>query len=325
MTRNIVKEYIDYDGESIVKFINVITQKKLNSKICDIIKNIYIDIRYFNHYEHVKNNIIDDICYYVKEQIKIEIDEKQIEKNNKLINDALLIIRYVILNEKYSNDNNISKLLINFEDKLKEEYQNSRIIINDLIKSIKSNLKIKERFINNLSSTDFSVMPKETNLKGVYNVYFENSVKIPDLFSQVAINRVYNNGIISEDKMLVFYLLTEKEILNDIVSFKYDKVYLLDFTKELLGRRNKLINLLKIFDMDYLKERMVLKIYYKDYLIYKERVDELIHDGISFGIILDSNYVDNMVSLDIFSYITVNGNLLDKSYIKKYKNVINLE
>ena len=42
MSRNIVKEYIDYDKKNIIKYINIITEKKLSSKICDIITDIYI-------------------------------------------------------------------------------------------------------------------------------------------------------------------------------------------------------------------------------------------------------------------------------------------
>ena len=324
MAHNIVKEYIDFDRKSINNYINTITEKKLNSKICEMILDIYINIRYYDSYKHIKKNTIDDIYFYVQDEFTKNFENKNNEKNLNLIKDALIIIRYVFLTEKYSKDNNISKLLVNFESKLKDEYQDSKIIISDLIKNIKSDIHSKEKFINNTASSDFSVYKMDTNLAGVYNLCFENTVKIPDLFSNIAINRVYNNGTINEDKMLVLYLLASREVLKDIVSFNYGNVYLLDFDNNLLNKRNKLNNLLKIFDNDYLKERMIIKINYKNYLDNKDSVDELIHNGYSFAIIIDSEYNDGTVLLDIFTYIIVTSEE-DYPLLKKYKNVVYLK
>ena len=176
-------------------------------------------------------------------------------------------------------------------------------------------------FLRGLLSNSFSVVCQGTNLASVYMLEFENNVKIPDLFSSVAINRVYNSGIINEDKLLVFYTLTCREILKDMKSFEYSNIYIIDFVSELLLKKNKLINLFRIFDLDYLKEKMILKITYVDYLDNKDEIDGLIHDGYSFAIILDSDYEDNIL-LDIFNYIIVDDSSKSLRYFKKYKNVI---
>ena len=320
MSRNIVREYINFDRESIAKYINIITEKKLNSKICDEILDIYVNIRYYDMYEHVKRNTIDDICFYVEDSFTKKYSGKNKEKNLPLVHSALIILRYVFLLEKYSNDKNISKLLEKYEEKLKEEYENTKVLVNDLIKDIKSDIHKKDKFINSTASNEFNVVIKDTNLTGVYDTYFDNCVRIPDLFSNVAINRVYNSGVINEDKMLVFYILTERQIIIDMRSYDYGKVYLIDFAIDLFSKRNKLNNLLRIFDIDYLKERMVLKVTYQEYLDNKDAIDELIHIGYAFAIILDSDYKDNSVLLDIFSYIIDDG--VNPSLLKKYKNVI---
>ena len=321
MACNIVKEYINYDKECIAKYISIITEKKLNSKICDMILDVYVNIRYYDMYEHVKKHTIDDIYFYVQEEYQKKFTDKNRDRNLALIRRALVILRYVFLIEKYGKDKKIAKLLANFEDKLKEEYQNTKIIVSDLIKNIKDDMRVKDRFVDNLLSNDFSVSSNITNLAGVYMLDFENNVKIPDLFSSVAINRVYNSGIINEDKLLVFYTLTCREILKDMRAFDYDKIYLIDFVIELLKKKNKLINLFRIFDLDYLKERMVLKVSYYEYLDNKDSIDELIHDGFSFAIILDSDYKDDVL-LDIFSFIIVDDSEKSLRYFKKYKNVI---
>jgi hypothetical protein len=187
---------------------------------------------------------------------------------------------------------------------------------------IKEDIHKKKKFINGLLSNDFRVTEKNTNLTGVFDLVFENDVKIPDLFSMVAINRVYNTGVINEDKMTVFYILATREILVDMVNFDYGKVYLLDFASDLLDKRNKLANLLKIFDIDYLKERMILKVGYQEYLKNKDRVDELIHDGLSFAIVLGQDFDNSLILLDIFTFVIVDAEMLDNALFKKRKNII---
>ena len=151
-------------------------------------------------------------------------------------------------------------------------------------------------------------------------MYFDNNVKIPDLFSDIAINRVYNSGIINEDKMTVFYLLTEREILVDMENFDSDNKYLIEFPQSLIDKKNKLSSLLKTMDSDYLKERMIFKVLYSDYLNKKDDYDKLIHDGYSLAVIIDEE-VNNTTLLNIFSYIILEGNKY-KNILKEFDNVI---
>ena len=320
MARNIVKEYIDYDRKNIIKYIDVITEKKLNSKIVDMIANTYINIRYYDMYEH-KKNVVDDISFYVKEKLEQDFSEKNNDKNLSLIRDSLIIIRYVIILEKYHDDKSIAKLLVEFEEKMVSEYSNTKIIINDLIKMIKDDIHKKKKYINDTSSIDFNVVEFNTNISGVFDLMLENSVKIPDLFSQIAINRVYNSGVINEDKMFVYYLLASREVLKDMVNFDYGKVYLLDFACDLLEKKNKLGSFLKIFDLDYLKDRIIIKISCQEYLNNKEHVEELIHNGLSFAIILDDSFDEKIILLDIFAFIIIDGRN-NYPILKKYSNVI---
>ena len=133
-------------------------------------------------------------------------------------------------------------------------------------------------------------------------------------------NRVYNSGIINEDKMTVFYLLTEREILVDMENFDSDNKYLIEFPQSLIDKKNKLSALLKTMDSDYLKERMIFKVLYSDYLNKKDDYDKLIHDGYSLAVIIDEE-VNNTTLLNIFSYIILEGNKY-KNILKEFDNVI---
>ena len=73
--------------------------------------------------------------------------------------------------------------------------------------------------------------------------------------------------------------------------------------------------------MDYLKERVILKVLYSEYLKNKDEYDSLIHEGYSLAIIIDEEIKDNIALLKIFSYIIVNDEK-EKDKLLEFDNVI---
>jgi len=323
MARNIVKDYLEYDRQNLKNYISIVTDKKLNNNICDMIIDTYINIRYFNTYACVKKNLIDNIEYYVIENFKKDFIDKNAKKNIMLILDALIILRYIVLFEKYGENDEARDGLLQYEEKVQEKYQDTKILVSGIIKDIKANYHKKRRFLKELLSVDFSVDKKNTNIKNVFDVILENNVNIPDLFSDIAVNRVYNTGTINEDKMLVYYTLLSREILLDMINYEYDNKYLISFPETLIDRESKLDNLFKIFNIDYLKERIIMEITYHDYLEKKDEYDDLIHKGYSFAVIIDDEVKDNLVLFNVFSYIIV-GNGEDEKLFDEYSNVIRI-
>jgi hypothetical protein len=323
MARNVVKDYLDYDRQNLMNYISLITNKKLNSDICNMIIDTYINIRYFNAYTSIKKNPIDNIEYYVLDNFKKNFATKDVRKNSLLILDALIILRYVILYEKYGDKEEAKKSLELYEEKVRDKYNNTEILVSGIIKDVKTNYQKKQRFISELASSDFSIDKKNTNIANVFDVILDNSINIPDLFSDIAVNRVYNTGVINEDKMLVYYTLLSREILLDMINYEYGKKYLIAFPESIIERNAKLDNLLKIFNIDYLKERMIMKISYHDYLTNKDNYDSLIHDGYSFAVIIDGDVKEDMVLFNIFSYIIVDNDE-DEKVFNEYRNVIKI-
>ena len=133
---------------------------------------------------------------------------------------------------------------------------------------------------------------------------------------------MYNTGIIYEDRMLVLYMLTVRELLIDSISRNYDNKYLLPFPISLLEKRNKQITLLKTMEQDYLKERMILEVKYSDYKNNKEQFDKLIHDGYSLAVLIDED-VDSLILLNVFTYILLDEKA-DKKKYKSFDNAINI-
>ena len=320
MARNVVKDYLDYERQSLKNYISLITDKKLNNDICDMIIDTYINVRYFNAYASIKKNPIDNIEYYVIENFKKKFIDKDARKNILLILDALIILRYLVLFEKYNNIEDAKEGLEKYEEKVRDKYRDTKVLVSGVLKDIKTNYQKKEKFLEELLSNDFSVDKKETAIKNVYDVILDNSITIPDLFSDIAVNRVYNSGTINEDKMLVYYTLLSREILLDMIRYEYDHKYLIEFPESIIDKNSKLDNLIKIIDILYLKERIIMKIPYHDYKEHKDTYDSLIHDGYSFAVIIDDEINDDLVMFNIFSYIIVDSE--KEKIFEKYNNVI---
>ena len=322
MARNVVKDYLEYEKQNLVNYISVITDKKLNNDICNMIIDTYINVRYFNAYTSVKKNPIDNIEYYIIDNFKKRFVDENVRKNVLLILDALIVLRYIVLYEKYGDSEEAKESLLKYEKKVYEKYKDSNVLVSGIIKDIKTNYHKKRKFLDDLLSVDFSIEKKKTNIKNAFDVILDNNITIPDLFSDVAVNRVYNTGTIYEDKMLVYYTLLSREILLDMINYNYENKYLIIFPESIITKTNKLNNLLSIFNIDYLKEKIVMEISYHEYKENKDAYDSLIHDGYSFAVMIDEEINDDIVLFNIFSYIIVSGE--DESVFKGYNNVIKM-
>ncbi len=319
MSRNIVRDYIDYDKKCMRDYIDIVTKKKLHRKIVDEILKTYVDVRYYNIYDQKEEYPIENIGYYIKENVNKFLQDKKVsDEEKKALNDALWIVKYVLFYEKINNDKSLQQMLLDLEEKVRNSFWATDKKKDELFLNIRKNMGNKRKFIRGLSSNEFSVEKKRTNLLDVFRLDFLNSVKIPELFSEVAIRRVYNNGAIGEDKYLVFYTLASVLVLCDLIAFNYNRTYIVDFNVGLLTKKSKLSSLFHIIDLDVLKERLILKISYGEYEIFKDQVDKLIHDGYSFAINIDDNFKDNSVLLDIFSYIVYDGKLEN---VNKFANI----
>ena len=322
MAHNIFREYVDYDKKVLKEYINTITAKKINNKVCNLIVNVYTDSRYYNSFEPVKNNFIDNVEYYVLGNYLSKYAKTDKRKSLPHIIDSLILLRYISLLE-IDNKKGKEKKVSKFEEGFKNKYQNSGVLINELIRKIKDNIRRKEKYIEKLAAEDFSVSKKNTDREKIFEIFLDNSVKMPDIYSDIAVNRVYNSGLIYEDRMLVLYLLTVRELLIDSINREYDNKYLVEFPVSLLEKRNKLVNLLRIIENDYLKERMILKIRYSEYKNYKEQCDKLIHEGYSFAVIIDEKIKGSLTLLKVFTYILLNEKT-DKTRFSEFDNVINV-
>ena len=310
MSRNIVKDYIDFDKKCLKNYIDIVAKKNLSEKISDLIVKTYVDVRYYDIYEQVLESPIENIEYYIKKSCDTYLEgKKNKEEVDKGVVSVCTIIKYFLFVEKIGNDKSLLILSKNLEKNIRESLKLRAPTADKLFDLINFNIGEKHKFIKGLSSNEFKVTDKILNIPNILYLEFENSVKIPDLFSQVAINRVYNNGVIALDKLYVYYTMACSRILNDVIHFECKKKYLVDFDVNLLAKKTKMQSLFKIIDYDLIKMRLVFKISMEEYLENKEEIDVLIHQGYLFAVIINDTFDGSIAVLDIFEYIILDGQI----------------
>ena len=193
---------------------------------------------------------------------------------------------------------------------------------------IKELVDKKNKFMSNFFSKNFEVNYYLTNLKKVYNVTISHNIKFPKLYSEYAIDKVYNTDIIGEDKLFIEYQMVNVRFLSEIIQGDFSKNYLLEFQTTIFDKKEKLVRLLKLIDNDITKENFSMKIDYFYYKNNRDNVLDLINNGYNFCIFLDNSYnpddENNNLINTVFKYIMIKVNskyidLFDKEKVIKVK------
>ena len=329
MTINLTDKYIELTRKQIIEYLKLVFENKFSKKYCDIYIKKYIDIRYYNFYDYdtsrtLRKKILDYLRDTAEELCIDNIEDRMI------IDQMCLFFYYVLYFDKVINSKNIEKTIEKIaklrKRVLNKEEENFQ---KDLYKMVKEYKNQKERLLEKFNSEEFFIKlvnyPKKLN---VYRVNLKYNLKFPLVYSEFAINKAFNLGLINEDKLLIEYYLVTKKVLEDVLKQNFTRQYVLEFSDKLLSKPNKLKNLLNIIDNTAIKDKISIKIKYEAFIENKEKIYDLMRDGYKITIILDNafevNY-KNIEGLSAFKYVIVNRDLKNYNEVMKYrKNIKNI-
>lgn len=306
MSCNIIKEYVDFRQKNFLEYAKTMMDKYFNSPKFKEYLEVYIDTRYYNNNIPVKSTLEANLNYYLG-----LVYEKDETKVSKFILELFKMFYYLDDVKKFSKDQNMDDYLKELNqiriEKLGIKDDNFKIKFTKLIKENNNKLeKFKEAF----STPDFSLESTKTNNKNIYSITLVHHLTIPKLYSDYAINKVYNNGIIAEDKLFIEYYLVNHNILESMLQGNFDKEYLVDFQTNLFSKKEKVKRLLSIMENDLSKELISLKITYEEFLNHKEIIYALMREGYQFCLIITEDFLNETIKkeqLDVFKYLLVNN------------------
>lgn len=326
MTINLTNKYIELTKKQITEYLKLVFGNKFSKKYCDVYMKKYIDIRYYNFYDYdtsttLRKKILDNLRDLSEELAIDNIEDRDI------IEEMCVFFYYVLYFDNVIRSKDIEKTIEKI-DKLRKRVLNKEdeFFEKELFKIVKEYRAQKEKLLEKFDSEEFFI--KLTNYPQKLNVYRVNlkyKLKFPLVYSEFAINKAFNVGLINEDKLLIEYYLVTKKVLEDILKQNFTRQYVLEFTDKLLNKPNKLKNLLNIIDNTAIKDKVSIKIKYEFFMENKEKIYELMRDGFKITIILDNSFKANYKTIDtlgVFKYVIVNKDLKNYNEIIKYKKNI---
>ena len=316
MNFNILDEYVFYIEKNLKIISKLTLNKYFSSKEFNELFDTYKKVRYYDIFESKKNSFKDNVDYYLKNKItNLKIDN---ELNEKSVLALEILLDIFLLD--YDKNLKIDKYISNLSEKRRAYFDfDEDNFDKDLNNIIKELIDKKNKFMNNFFSKNFEVNYYLTNLRKVYNVTLSHHIKFPKLYSEYAVNKVYNNDVIGEDKLFIEYQMVNIRLLSEIIQGDFSRNYLLEFQVDIFEKKEKLSRLLKLINNDVTKEKLSMKINYYEYRKYKDTILDLINEGYNFCIFLDDEYdydkENNNLINTVFKYIMIKK---DSEYLNKF-------
>ena len=325
--KNLMDEYIDFSSKKIKKYIKMILRSKYDEEIVKEFLKTYINSRYYNINEENYRAFylkITDSLRKKQEMLRNKIDREKIE----IVDATMQIFTYMLFFDnvrKVENFKNIKsirevieKLLSYCEKTLGLKAQES--LSESLYKEITSDLLDKDIYLDNLETDDFVLnFEKTSEYENVYYTKLDYNMKLPSIYSDEAINKVFNTGVVAENKLVVEYELLSVVAIRDILEGNFKDKYIAEFNNSLFKKKQKLDSILAVINNQALQDKIYITINYGDLEKNWNIITKYIRIGFNFVIELDDDFTDinELKKLSIFKFIIAPNN------IKLFKEVTN--
>lgn len=325
---NIIEKHILKTQKRFKKYCNLILKSKYDRVIAEELIQRYIDARYYNFEvdESIKvfyRRIFDAIKRRAAELIKEEPSKKEVIDYTTDLFQYFFYFDFVRNNMEA--DLVINKIADMRATRLNIKSAETADFIQGFAKLVEEDTLEVQENIDKYNSEDFDLEIKKissTN-KEFYRVKLIYNFEFPKIFSQEAIDEVYNTDIIGEDRLFVEYPMIVNTTLIDILNGVFNKYYIVDFSVDLLKKTKKLEQMLQILENQAAQDKIIFEIGFEDFKDNKTDVFKLIKRGFGFALKTNSDMpvftLDELKILDIFDCIIVDPEDVNKGKYKKKK------
>ena len=318
MDYNIINKYIEFVKREYCNFFKLFLGNKYQKQLCMPFIDKYVLVRYYNETNYTREK--DFINRLNKELIDV-FEEIYTEENENILKNIVALFGYLVYFDDVGYVDDMQKLidtLVNDED---IKLVRSENIDKEIKKWYNQFKKSKEKFNDAITSKDFTLI-EERIYRKIFRLYLEHNVKISNLYSDYAISRAYNSGVINEDKLFITCILGELLILNNAILLDYSRFFVVDMVPTLFDKEKKLARLFNMLDNMLTKKYLSLRITYSDYKENKVMINKLINDGYSFGVIIDDSFSGNINELVLFTCIYVDSESEYYAILEEKKQVM---
>lgn len=343
--KNLMDTYLDYTEKTIKKYLKTIFSKYYDDEIVIEYLKTYINARYYNITNTAKParafylRILDELEY--KEDILMEkcegesesLDEKQAKLNMihkvKEVFDYILFFDNVRKVENFKTIDNIKEIIDKMLEVVNESYEIKGLekVSEKLYQDIKNDMLEKDIFLDKFATDEFELKFENTDFSDeLFYVELSHNVKMPMQYSELAIEKVFQEGIVAEDKLQIEYILLSAVAIRDIIEGNFKDTYITEFECSLFKKKQKLNGLLELIGNQALQEKISLNITYSDYIKNQKGVLEYTKKGFEFVITLDDSlkHPEDIEKLGMFKLIIVHKDITFYKEIKQNKYLKNV-
>ena len=318
MNYNIINQYISYFRKEYLEFFKIILRNQYQKNLCLPFIDKYIEVRYYNETNYPKEK--DFIARINKELVDLA-EKLATDDNIETIKNIVALFGYIAFFD------DVSYVMEDLE------------VINNLVKDdiIKIenreglDLFLKEWYIDlrrGKEILDETIQTKEFNLieerlyRRIYYLVITQNVKISNLYSEFAIEKAFNSGVVAEDKLFITYVLASSLILENAINLDFTRYYMVPFASTLFTKEKKMDRLIGSINNELAKKFLIIRITYSDYKKHRDKINDLINEGFVFGLELDSQYTGNTNELVLFPYILVYEDSPEYEMLEREKELL---
>lgn len=316
MNYNIISEYVNYSKQCINNYFKKIFSDKYNQGIVNNFVNAYIDARYYEKTNNLQLNIRNKLSEILK-----DYSGKDIELANNIFKTFNFIM---YLDNVTDADSTIE--VINAINYFKEKVlliKEDKNFVNDFFELVKRDLIKKKEYLDNINDKKFDFETNLTTYENVYDVIINQNLKFPEIYNSIVINRVFNSKEMSNKRSSIEYTYTALKILKDMIRGKYYE-YMVNYPSGISNKKNSIDSLFGILDHDILKERVIIKINFEDFINEKDNLYNYMRVGYTFAVIIINDFEENKNNLELlklFRYIIIKRKNRFE-IINEYQNII---
>jgi len=342
--RNLMDMYLNFTEKRIKKYMRIVYSQYYNEEIVSEYLKTYVNARYYNIRNTEKParafylRIIDELNF--KKDILIRKNDEKTEdreeraENLKLINNIQEAFEYILFFDNVRKIENFKKIdslkdiITKLMNVVTKEYDIKKVkeAQDKLYQEVTSDLLEKDIFLDKFESDEFMLNFEICEQReDLFFTTLEHNVKMPVQYSETAIEKVFSEGIVAEDKLQVEYMLLSLISVRDIVSGNFNDTYVAEFTSSLFKKKSKLDSILSLLDNQALQAKIRLNIDYSDYIKNQKAILEYTKKGFDFTITLDNSIksVEDVEKLKMFKIVIAPKKLVLYKELKQNKAILN--
>jgi len=299
MDSNVINEYIKFVRKEILQLYKIVLGKQYDRVIAEKLVDKYISVRYFNESKFLKSkDFIERISKELMSLIKpyLETESGEIAKTIYALFGYLFYFDdcYLIEDERAFMD------IFFTDENIKVEFNSEKE--KEVKKFIRQFNRNKESFHKVFSSNQFSLNERRLK-KNLYTLKLNQSIRISPLFSDYAIEKSFNTGVVNEDKMFVLLSMSSELLLQNAISLDFSRYYVVEFPNTLFLKEKKIERFFGYIDNELSKKQLIINIRYEDYISNGKIINSFISRGFSFCITIGEYFDENFSNFILFTHV----------------------